>query len=171
VSTAARRLSARDTNVGSSRIGMACGAGIGHRVDDEDCRSIVGGASAAEAWELRANRFGEIGQWTNVVDSSELVGDRVDVGAERHCRVSGRGSRDGLAIERVTAFDPGAMTIAYELVRGPPAFITSARNVMTVTALSEDRCRVDADGAIPGSSIARQRYASFMNSFWTSSRA
>jgi hypothetical protein len=60
---------------------MACGTGIGHRVDDEDCRSMVGGASAAEAWELRANRFGEIGQWTNMVDSSELVGDRVDVGA------------------------------------------------------------------------------------------
>jgi hypothetical protein len=37
------------------------------------------------------------------------------------------------------------MTYTYELVRSP-SFITSARNVMAVTALSHDRCRIDADG-------------------------
>jgi len=110
-------------------------------------RSVIVNASAADAWELLAYRFGDIGQWTNAVDSSQLVGDRVEVGAERHCRVSGPGSGDGLTVERITAFDPEAMSYSYELVRGP-AFITAAHNVITVTALSPDRCVVDANGRI-----------------------
>ena len=123
---------------------MARGAGIGHRVDDEDSpldrrvRPLPRHGSCARTGSGTLAKV-------NVVDSSELVGDRVDVGAERHCRVSGRGSGDGLAIERVTRFDPGAMTIAY----CEPGIADGGRGrgpgqVLTTEAVVEATASVDA---------------------------
>jgi hypothetical protein len=110
-------------------------------------RSIDVNASATDAWTLLADGFGDIADWTTAVASSSLVGDRVEVGAERHCQISGPGSGDGLAVERVTAFDSDAMSYAYELVHGP-GFIRSARNVLSVRPLGPNRTRISADGKL-----------------------
>lgn len=110
-------------------------------------RSIEVNASATDAWRLLADGFGAIGEWTAVVAASRLVGDRVEVGAERHCQISGPGSGGGRTVERVTALDPEAMTFAYELIRGP-RFISSAGNVLSVAPLASGRCRIHADGHV-----------------------
>jgi hypothetical protein len=111
-------------------------------------RTIDVNASATDAWALLADGFGDIGTWTTVVDGSYLVGDRVEVGAERRCQTSGPLSRDGVVVERVTAFDRDAMTYSYEAVRGLPSFMKSARNTLSVTPLVDTRCRINADGHI-----------------------
>jgi hypothetical protein len=110
-------------------------------------RSIDVIAAATDAWALLADGYGDIGDWTTVVDSSHLIGDRVEVGAERRCQVSGPGTGDGHVVERITALDSDSMTYAYELVHGP-SYIKSARNVVSVTALASDRCRIQTDGRI-----------------------
>lgn len=111
-------------------------------------RSMDVNAPATDAWALLADGFGDIGEWTSVVDSSRLVGDRVEVGAVRHCRVSGPGSGDGLAVERITAFEPDSMTYTYEAVDGLPGLVRSARGTLSIAPLAGDRCRVRADGRI-----------------------
>jgi hypothetical protein len=103
---------------------------------------------AAEAWRLLADGFGDISEWTTAVDGSRLVGDRVGVGSERHCQISGPGSGDGLAVERITAFDPDAMTYSYEAVRGLPRFLRSGGTAVAVIRTGERRCRVDLDGRV-----------------------
>jgi Polyketide cyclase / dehydrase and lipid transport len=111
-------------------------------------RTIDVNASAADAWALLADGFGNEATWTTVIDGSYLVGDRVGVGAERHCEVSGALRGDGPTVERVTAFDPGAMTYSYEAIRGLPSFMKSARNTLSVTPLAGNRCRIHADARI-----------------------
>jgi hypothetical protein len=111
-------------------------------------RSIDVSASATDAWALLADGFGDIGTWTTAVDGSNLVGGQVEVGAERHCKVSGPLSGDGITVERITAFDPGGMTYSYEAVRGLPSFLRSAHNTLSVTPLAGNRCRIHADAAI-----------------------
>jgi len=111
-------------------------------------RSIDVNASAADAWTLLADGFGDIGTWTTAVDGSYLVGDRVEVGAERHCQVSGPLSRDGITVERVTAIDREAMAYSYEAIRGLPSFMRSAGSTLSVTPLADNRCRIHADGHI-----------------------
>lgn len=111
-------------------------------------RSIDVNASATDAWALLADGFGHEAAWTTVIDGSYLVGDRVEVGAERHCEVSGPLSGDGLTVERLTAFEPGAMTYSYEAVRGLPSFMRSARNTFSLTPLADNRCRIRADAQI-----------------------
>jgi hypothetical protein len=111
-------------------------------------KSIDVNASATDAWTLLADGFGDIGAWTTALDGSYLVGDRVEIGAERHCEVSGPISGDGLTLERVTAFDPDTMTYTYEAVRGLPGFIRSARNTLSVSPLAGGRCSIQADGHI-----------------------
>jgi len=111
-------------------------------------RSIDVNASATDAWALLADGFGDIGAWTTAVDSSNLIGDRVEVGAERRCGASGPLSGDGVVVERVTAFDRDAMTYSYEAVRGLPSFMKSARSTLAVTPLADNRCRIHADGHI-----------------------
>jgi hypothetical protein len=111
-------------------------------------RSIDVNASATDAWALLADGFGDIGAWTTAVDSSNLIGDRVEVGAERRCGASGPLSGDGVVVERVTAFDRDAMTYSYEAVRGLPRFMKSARSTLSVTPLAGNQCRIQADGHI-----------------------
>jgi hypothetical protein len=111
-------------------------------------RSIDVNASVADAWALLADGFGDIGAWTITVDRSHLVGHQVEVGAERHCRVSSGPFSGDEVVERVTAFDRDAMTYSYEAVSGLPNFLRSARNTLSVTPLAGDRCRIHADGHI-----------------------
>ncbi|GAB7145663.1 SRPBCC family protein [Mycobacterium riyadhense] len=111
-------------------------------------RSIDVNASAADAWVLLADGFGDIGTWTTTVDRSHLVGRQVEVGAQRHCQVSSGPFSGDEVVERVIAFDPGKMTYSYEAVRGLPSFLTSARNTLSVTPLVGNRCRIHANGFI-----------------------
>lgn len=111
-------------------------------------RSIDVNTSAADAWALLADGFGDIGAWTITVDRSHLVGHRVEVGAERHCQVSSGPFGADEVVERVTAFDPGTMTYSYEAVCGLPRVLRSARNTLSLTPLAANRCRIHADGHI-----------------------
>jgi Polyketide cyclase / dehydrase and lipid transport len=103
---------------------------------------VVINAPAAAAWAVLGERFADIGEWAAPITSSTLHGD-LGVGAIRTCQISSFGP---LALdvvrERLIAFDPARMTLAYESVDGLPAFITSAINHLSIEDIDDRHCLV-----------------------------
>ena len=86
---------------------------------------------ASEAWVVVGDKFGETGQWTSLLDSSHLEG-ALSEGGYRVCH---QGKKT--FTEQITSFDPEHMRLEYELVKGRPPIIKSARNSWCVTPVSE----------------------------------
>ncbi len=110
-------------------------------------RHIVIDAPADTVWEVIAGRFDRIGDWAAAIPASApAVADPrlVNVAAPIAARMCDTGIK---ALPRVTetivGFDATNRTLTYQATAGVPAFITTARNTWTVTALSDTRCRVD----------------------------
>src|SRR5262245_23147190 len=92
-------------------------------------------APAAAAWAVLGERFGDLGAWAAPIASSSLDGE-LGVGAIRTCQIATFGPLAlGTVRERLIAFDPGRMTLAYESVDGLPAFLTSAVNYLSIQNL------------------------------------
>ncbi len=95
------------------------------------------GVSAANAWQLLADKFGDIGDYVTVMHGSSV--DRTPgVGAVRTCNF-GRGQQ---ATEVLTEFDPDAMVFTYAATSGLPRSILEAKNCWSVEALGPNRCCV-----------------------------
>lgn len=103
---------------------------------------IVIDAPAAATWRVLGERFGHIGEWAAPILASTLEGEPRP-GAVRTCRIPRVGPvRAGEVQERLTAFDPSTMTLAYEAITGTPAFIRRAVNRWSVVAEGDRRSRV-----------------------------
>jgi hypothetical protein len=103
---------------------------------------VVINAPAAAAWAVLGERFADIGEWAAPITSSTL--DReLGVGAIRTCQISRFGPLAlGVVRERLIAFDPARMTLAYESLDGLPAFITSAINHLSIEDIDNGQCLV-----------------------------
>jgi len=108
---------------------------------------VVIDASADAVWEVVAGRFDRIGEWATAIPASRFAPADpavVDLTAPVTARVCETGLR---ALPRVTetivGFDVASRTLTYQATQGMPAFVTTARNTWTVTALGARQCRVD----------------------------
>jgi hypothetical protein len=112
-----------------------------HRVVDVD-------VSAAEAWDLLGNRFGDVAAYTSGLKASSL--DRpVGVGAVRTCETERFGVFSAQHLtEELVRFEPAALRFAYTAGRGLPAFITGATNRWSIERLGEHRCRLRSHAPI-----------------------
>jgi hypothetical protein len=99
-------------------------------------------APAPAAWAVLGERFGHIGEWAAPIAASSLEGEP-RVGAVRTCHVASFGPvAPGVITERLTAFDPVAMSFAYEATGGMPGFVGRAINRWSVHPRGERRCLV-----------------------------
>src|SRR5687768_7750214 len=92
---------------------------------------IIIDAPADVVWDIVGAQFARIGEWATVIPASAGV-------------PGGRICHTGLAMvpevtEKIVAYDDARRTLMYEATDGMPAFVTSARNHWTVTALSGRR--------------------------------
>jgi hypothetical protein len=105
-------------------------------------------APAAAAWAVLGERFADIGEWAAPISSSTLDG-QLRVGAIRTCEIATFGPLAlGVVRERLIAFDPEHMTLAYASVDGLPAFITSATNRLSIDELDDCHCLVRSRGNV-----------------------
>jgi hypothetical protein len=99
-------------------------------------------APASEAWVVLGERFGQIGEWAAPITESTLEGEP-EVGAVRTCHIARFGLVEpGVIKERLIAFDPEALQLAYEAIEGMPSFIQGAINRWSVHSLADSRCLV-----------------------------
>ncbi len=99
--------------------------------------SILVDATAYAAWEVIGDQFGEMGEWTTAVCSTELVGE-LAVGSTRVCHLENAKQAE----ERIAKFNPEAMEVAYVAVSGTPSWLITAANHSSVEPIGHSQCRV-----------------------------
>ena len=97
-------------------------------------------ASAADAWRLLGEGFGDWAQWAPGIDASALEGPL----SEGVVRVN-RTASLGTVRQELVRFDRETRALAYEVRGGLPPFLTTMRNDWVIEALGADRCRLDGD--------------------------
>jgi hypothetical protein len=103
---------------------------------------ILVNAPAAAAWQVLGERFADIGEWAVPITSSSLDGE-LQRGAIRTCHTARFGPvLAGTIKERLTEYEPGAMSFAHEAVDGMPSFVERATNRWSVHPLEDERCLV-----------------------------
>ncbi|GAB3049970.1 hypothetical protein GCM10027053_06120 [Intrasporangium mesophilum] len=106
-------------------------------------------APAAAVWDVVAHRFDHVADWATVIPASHPApGDSRVLGAP----VAGRVCTTGLGAvaevtERIVSYDEAGRTLTYE-AEGLPPFLRTARNRWRVTALGDQRSRVDLEAAL-----------------------
>ena len=103
---------------------------------------VVINASAAAAWTVLGEQFGDIGQW-----AAPILGSWLDAepgpGAVRTCQIAAFAPfAAGEIKERLVQFDPVTMTLVYESAAGMPSFVRYAINSWPVQPHTESRCVV-----------------------------
>lgn len=96
--------------------------------------------SATRSWQVLAEQWGDVDQWSSVVTASETKGAQ-GKGMTRSCTVPGTpGFR-----ETMLRYDEDARVISYQALEGMPPFVTKAVNTWTITPLGDSRAVVMAD--------------------------
>ena len=103
---------------------------------------VVVNAPARAAWNVLGDCWGHIGKWAAPITSSLLDGEPC-AGAVRTCRIARFGPvAPGIIREMLTAFNPDALSLAYESIEGMPRFIEHAVNRWSIHPLDDGRCIV-----------------------------
>jgi hypothetical protein len=112
-------------------------------------------APADAVWDVIGRRFDRIGDWATAIRASWALRPSMSArtatrslaaGPDAGAPVAGRICRTGVLLvgqvtETLVAYDAANRTLTYEAT-GLPAFVTTARNTWTVTALSAGRTQV-----------------------------
>ena len=113
--------------------------------------------SAKAVWELLEN-FGDI-SWAPGIDKIELIGS--GIGMTRRLHIAGLPEPID---EVLTAQDPSTMTFSYDIPRGVPMPVTSYSANAKVTALGDDRCRIDWYGRAEPNGVSEKEAIAMINS-------
>lgn len=104
---------------------------------------------AHEIWDLVGHRFADGSVWASSVDTSRAVGGQKLADAPcgaRECRVAVPGA-DRL-VEELVAYDNASMSLTYVVAEGMQLVARSARNIWSVTPLSDARSKLRIDAEI-----------------------
>ena len=105
-------------------------------------------ASAADAWTVFGEGFGDWADWSPGIDSSTLKGPL----AQGVTRVNETPSL-GTVEQELVRYDPEQRALAYEMRTLPPMF-TGLRNDWFIDELGPDRCRLRGEAVFVLSSQA-----------------
>ncbi len=77
-------------------------------------------------WEVVGTQFGEAYRWASILNHSEAHGRKISeqVCESRTCDIQGMGR----TLEKLTAFDPEAHALTYEVMEGFPFFVERGVN-------------------------------------------
>ena len=103
-------------------------------------RSTIISAPIAEVWKITATEFEHIDRWDGNVKASRRQGSTT-TGAPIGGRVCDLYS-GGETVEKFVEFDEANFTFAYEITKGLPGFVVSARNTWLHEAVSTDKTRL-----------------------------
>jgi len=124
-------------------------------------------ATAASAWNVFGEGFGEWADWADGITSSKLDGP-VKQGAIRTNDAVGF----GILTQELTRFDRQARELTYEIRTGMPAVIKGARNRWIIEDTGDGRSRITGNAtfelawwALPLSPLLRRKMTGSLESF------
>jgi hypothetical protein len=94
-------------------------------------------ASAAQAWQVLGEGFGDWADWSGGIKKSTLNGPLAQ-------GVTRTNDTDALGVvtQELTHFDREARSLTYEFTSGLPPFLRAIRNEWTIEEDGTDRCRI-----------------------------
>ena len=95
-------------------------------------------------WEIIGPGFAEAGKWSTAVDHSAGHGEGKFDGAtcdSRSCDLSAKGFKS--VNEKITEYDAGNKTMAFDVVEGMPGFVTHMNNRTVVTDLGNGKSKAE----------------------------
>ena len=107
-------------------------------------KSVVVNVPANDLWQIIGPGFAEAGKWSTAVDHSVGHGEGKFEGATcdtRSCDLSAKGFSS--VKERITEYDAGNRTLAFDVFEGMPGFVTYTNNHTVVTELGLDQSQVE----------------------------
>ncbi len=108
---------------------------------------LIVAAPAEAVWEVIGRRFDRIGDWATAIAASTAIPTPASTGIPAAgYPVAGRVCQTGIRLvpqvtETLVAYDDTTRTLTYQ-ASGLPAFVRTARNTWSVTALDPYRSRV-----------------------------
>ena len=100
--------------------------------------------SADALWEIIGPGFADAGKWSTAVDHSAGHGDGKFDGAScdtRSCDLSAKGFDS--VNEKITEYDAGNKTMAFDVIDGTPGFVTYLNNRTEVTDLENGKSKAE----------------------------
>ena len=97
-------------------------------------------APAGAVWSLMGERFADIGEWSETVESSSLDGP-LQVGSTRTCKLKPTPAGLDTIQETLTAFDHQRQHFAFDIVTGLPSFMARVSSAWTIEELDSERTR------------------------------
>ena len=96
--------------------------------------------SAADAWRLFGEGFGEWAAWAPGIEESTLEGPL----AQGVIRVN-RAPSLGTVRQALVRYEPEGRALAYDMIEGLPPFLTGLRNDWVIVATGEGTSRLEGD--------------------------
>ena len=103
-------------------------------------KSTVINAPIDQVWTISADEFQNIDRWDGNVKSSSVTGTaqgQAPVGGRVCAMYNGRET-----VESLVEYDAAQRSFTYEITKGLPGFVVSARNVWSHETLAGDRTRL-----------------------------
>ena len=107
-------------------------------------KSVEVNVSASDLWQIVGPGFADAGKWSTAVDHSAGHGEGKFDGAScdtRSCDLSAKGFSS--VNERITEYDAGNQTLAFDVFEGMPGFVTYMNNRTVVTELGQDKSQAE----------------------------
>ncbi len=105
-------------------------------------------ASQGQVWEVLAEQFGAVADWTTALRSSSLEG-AVGKGAVRTCESAPFGPFPASTVkERLVEYDPQNHRFAYVAFSGLPAMFKHAQNNFSIERIDDSSCWVRSDAEL-----------------------
>lgn len=95
------------------------------------------------AWDLMAERFADIGEWSDTVVASRLEGPLAP-GSVRTCELKPTPTGLSEIQERLTKFDRGGHSFAFDIIAGLPGFMRRVSSQWTLTAAGPSQTRAQS---------------------------
>ncbi len=100
-------------------------------------------ASKADVWQVLAEDFAEVGEWSSLISDVDFIANDQGgmLGATRFCFIPAFGES---VEERITTYDESSGTLAYDIVKGLPPFVTQGENTFDVVAIDANTTQVSS---------------------------
>lgn len=99
-------------------------------------------ASKADVWQVLAEDFAEVGEWSSLISEVDFIAGNDQggmLGGTRFCFIPAFGEA---VEERITTYDENDGTLAYEIVKGLPPFVTQGSNTFDIIAIDANTTQV-----------------------------
>jgi hypothetical protein len=99
--------------------------------------------SVLETWDVMGNQFGDVSKWSSVFHDSKVSGKPEIGGLDYSIRITE--TDKGMTEQKINFYNQKKTSLSYAVTKGTPSFVTSAVYVWTLTKVSKNKTKLNAE--------------------------